>query len=159
MDQGYGAFFPYAVRSPDGAPRVPPGPGPEADTVALDEGRPTTGPVRPGLTPPERAVASVLVFTDTERRRTYSVQLLDRVTLGREESLNDIAVRDQRISARHCEVFREGGRLMVRDVGSTNGTVLVSRGVRYPVDRWKGLEIQTGDMLEIGLTRLELSGV
>jgi pSer/pThr/pTyr-binding forkhead associated (FHA) protein len=47
----------------------------------------------------------------------------DRTTMGRNES-NAIVVRDQMVSSYHCEITREAGGYVLRDLGSTNGCVV-----------------------------------
>jgi len=47
----------------------------------------------------------------------------DRTTLGRKES-NTIVLTDQMVSFYHCEVTKEAGGYVLRDLGSTNGCVL-----------------------------------
>jgi EAL domain-containing protein (putative c-di-GMP-specific phosphodiesterase class I) len=44
-------------------------------------------------------------------------------TLGRNESC-DYQVRSTRVSREHCEIYREGGSLRIRDLKSTNGTLV-----------------------------------
>jgi pSer/pThr/pTyr-binding forkhead associated (FHA) protein len=47
----------------------------------------------------------------------------DRTTIGRTKS-NTVPVKDQMVSSYHCEITREGGGYILRDLGSTNGTVV-----------------------------------
>lgn len=47
----------------------------------------------------------------------------DRITFGRKSS-NTVVIDDNGVSGYHCEVSREGGAYMLRDLGSTNGTLL-----------------------------------
>jgi len=55
----------------------------------------------------------------------------------------DLTVIHPMISRRHCELFKRDGRIMVRDLGSLNGTYLGS----LPV---KESELHAGDTLAIG---------
>lgn len=45
------------------------------------------------------------------------------MTIGR-ESTNRVVIKDDRCSRRHAEVFQENGNWIVRDLGSSNGTVV-----------------------------------
>jgi len=47
----------------------------------------------------------------------------DRTTLGRKDS-NTIPLKDHMVSSYHCEVTKEAGGYVLRDLGSTNGCVL-----------------------------------
>ena len=62
--------------------------------------------------------------------------------IGREAS-NQIAIGDPSVSRRHCSVRWEGGRFVVRDLGSRNGTVVNGSAVE---EQW----LQHGDELAIG---------
>ncbi|NMC21459.1 MAG: FHA domain-containing protein [Thermogutta sp.] len=55
----------------------------------------------------------------------------------------DLTVIHPMISRRHCELFKRDGRIMVRDLGSLNGTYLGS----LPI---KESELHAGDTLAIG---------
>jgi pSer/pThr/pTyr-binding forkhead associated (FHA) protein len=56
---------------------------------------------------------------------------------------SDIALDDITVSRRHCEVSRDGGRVIVRDVGSLNGTYVNQKRVDVA-------EVTQGDELQIG---------
>jgi pSer/pThr/pTyr-binding forkhead associated (FHA) protein len=77
-----------------------------------------------------------------------STFLLDRdaTTIGRHPS-SDIFLDDITVSRRHAEVLREGGRFLVKDVGSLNGTY-VNRA------RVDVAELVSGDEVQIGKFRL-----
>lgn len=51
-----------------------------------------------------------------------------KVTIGRKAG-NTIVVNDQKISGTHAEIVEEKGRFLLRDLGSTNGTLLDGRRV------------------------------
>ena len=63
-------------------------------------------------------------------------------TIGRRRDC-DMRIPLPSVSRRHCELYMENGRLMVRDLGSRNGTFL--NGGR--VDE---TAINAGDALQIG---------
>jgi pSer/pThr/pTyr-binding forkhead associated (FHA) protein len=79
---------------------------------------------------------------------TGSRFLLDRdvTTAGRHPS-SDIFLNDITVSRRHVEILREGGRFVVKDVGSLNGTY-VNR------ERVDVAELSSGDELQIGKFKL-----
>ena len=45
-------------------------------------------------------------------------------TLGRGDK-NNVRVEDESASRRHAEILRDNGRLVLRDLGSTNGTAVI----------------------------------
>lgn len=156
IDQGYGGSFggrqPFV---PQPAPAPDRGPGPDVDTVPLGPDVP-----RGGTMPLDRPAASRLVLTDERMRRAYSAELAERITVGREADASQIVIQDAYVSARQCEVFRDGdGRVRVRDLRSKNGTALWVDGVRCAVDAETGHELCVGDVLEIGTTKLTVTSV
>jgi pSer/pThr/pTyr-binding forkhead associated (FHA) protein len=70
----------------------------------------------------------------------------DTTTCGRHPS-SDIFLDDITVSRRHAEVQREGGRFLVKDTGSLNGTY-VNR------ERVDVAELVSGDELQIGKFKL-----
>ena len=59
---------------------------------------------------------------------------------------NDIVVRDDGVSARHARLDADGGRWMLADVGSRNGTTLNGIAVTGPVHLTHGDEVGIGDL-------------
>ncbi|MFO0984948.1 MAG: FHA domain-containing protein [Planctomycetota bacterium] len=100
--------------------------------------------------------ASELTFTDQVRYRLEFVAgervgdaiPLDRerVTFGRKPT-NAVALDEIGVSGVHCEVVMEGGRLILRDLGSTNGTFLEGQKIDEVV-------LSHGDRIRIGTTEL-----
>jgi pSer/pThr/pTyr-binding forkhead associated (FHA) protein len=66
--------------------------------------------------------------------------------LGRGEK-DDVQLTDPWISHSHCEIFRHGGTLLVRDLDSKNGVFI--RGVRV-----RESEVLPGDCLTLGRTEI-----
>ncbi len=67
----------------------------------------------------------------------------ESVTIGRAVE-NDIVVTSKRISREHARVRREGWRVMLQDLDSTNGTFLNDERVLAPA------ELRDGDLVKIG---------
>jgi hypothetical protein len=70
----------------------------------------------------------------------------DIVRAGRHPE-SDIFLDDITVSRRHVEIAREGGRYVVRDVGSLNGTYLNR-------ERVESATLSDGDELQIGTFKL-----
>lgn len=71
------------------------------------------------------------------------------VELGRSSasaSASTVVIADERVSRRHASVLLDGGRLIVRDLGSANGTWLFRNGEHLPVDE-AGREAEDGDVI------------
>lgn len=53
-----------------------------------------------------------------------------RIVIGTSDRSDLIIVDEPHVSVRHCEIWRDAsGRMMVQDLGSTNGTWLVMPGI------------------------------
>jgi pSer/pThr/pTyr-binding forkhead associated (FHA) protein len=93
-----------------------------------------------------------LIFTGEKfRGRVYEFALL-KTTVGRGDH-NTLAIHDASVSQTHCEVLVYGPEVIVRDLGSTNGTFV--NGMRL---RNQQRQIKPGETVRFGLVeaRLEL---
>ena len=89
----------------------------------------------------------VLEILDGDRAGTVVSLGEDPVRIGR-KSENDLVLADEKVSGCHAEVVWEEGRYVLRDLGSTNGTLLDGRPVEEVV-------LTAQDLFQIG--RIHLS--
>jgi pSer/pThr/pTyr-binding forkhead associated (FHA) protein len=89
----------------------------------------------------------IVVEPSDQKGRAYQVG--NEVTLGRAAGCQ-ITVDDSFVSQLHARVFERDGRLLVEDLGSTNGTYLNRQKVSGP------MVISPGDRLQVGNTVMEL---
>jgi hypothetical protein len=87
------------------------------------------------------AVVTIRVLEGLERGKIYS-QLVTPVTIGREDD-NDIQLNDDRTSRFHAKLQDDGGRVILTDLDSTNGTRVNGHPVQMKV-------LQIGDLVTIG---------
>ncbi len=66
--------------------------------------------------------------------------------IGREQGAGVLTLTSSSVSRTHCELFIQNGRMIVRDLGSSNGTWL--NGKRLESNR--DASVKPGDRLEIG---------
>ena len=83
-----------------------------------------------------------------ESASAYLLSEGESATIGRETGV-DIQLKDRNVSRLHAEVYMEDGSVIIKDAGSTNGTILDGR--RIVQSRW-GLE----QSVRIGPYRLSL---
>jgi transcriptional regulator with GAF, ATPase, and Fis domain len=71
-------------------------------------------------------------------------------TIGRAPS-NDVVLADMHVSGEHARVVVTGGRVVLHDLRSTNGTTLVRAGERRRLTgEGSTSELETGDVIELG---------
>lgn len=73
-------------------------------------------------------------------------------TLGRSSRMADLCLPDGLLSRIHCRFFLEGGRPMVQDLGSSNGTALNGRPLGADP-----AELGAGDVVTVGETALRVT--
>jgi pSer/pThr/pTyr-binding forkhead associated (FHA) protein len=70
------------------------------------------------------------------------------LTIGRGSDA-DVVVADPLVSRRHARLAQRAGRLVLTDLGSTNGTRVNDGVVKEAV-------VAAGDRIQLGATRLEI---
>jgi hypothetical protein len=78
----------------------------------------------------------------------------ERTTLGREAG-NDITLLDEEVSRRHAQIVHAGGRFLVEDLGSTNGTFVNGRRVERPTPLHDGDVIFLGEAASFSFHRAD----
>lgn len=87
---------------------------------------------------------TVPFFRDPTGREHFLTN--DITVMGRAVE-NDIVVTSRRVSREHARVVREGRRMILSDLGSTNGTFLNDERVLAPVELRDGDTISIGDVV------------
>jgi pSer/pThr/pTyr-binding forkhead associated (FHA) protein len=70
----------------------------------------------------------------------------DKTIIGRAVDC-DIVITSKRVSREHTQIRREGWRIYVEDLGSTNGTFFNNERIMAPMQLRDGDQIQVGDVL------------
>jgi len=73
--------------------------------------------------------------------------------LGRAGSA-DLAINGGKISRQHAKIYQEDRKLMVKDMGSTNGTKLNGK----PLRPHQPTQINSSSRLELGSVKIKLGG-
>lgn len=87
------------------------------------------------------------MLIDLGNGRNYRITT-ERAPIGRERVSGGVVLTDPNVSRRHAELLFDGVNWSVRDLNSTNGTLV--NDVDVPESR-----LHDGDVLTIGLTNLE----
>jgi transcriptional regulator with GAF, ATPase, and Fis domain len=86
----------------------------------------------------------------------------DVVRIGRAPR-NDLVLDDAHVSAEHARILIGPASVVIEDLRSTNGTALLRKGERKPLDETSGFKaaLESGDVVELGngteVTALEVS--
>lgn len=103
-------------------------------------------------TPPKRrnrGVPTELVAVEPAERRGATYPIGSELTVGRAGGCAISLPDDTYVSNLHARVFASGGRVLVEDLGSTNGTYLNRAKLTSTVP------LDKGDRLQVGSTVLE----
>jgi len=133
------------LRAP--VPTAVPAAAPVSNRAARKAARASGEPARPsrrGGTPKALRV----VEPAAQKGRTFP--LGDEITVGRAAGCS-ITLDDTYVSQIHTRVFTREGKILVEDLGSTNGTYLNRAKVQGP------MVMQRGDRLQVGSTVMELA--
>jgi pSer/pThr/pTyr-binding forkhead associated (FHA) protein len=83
----------------------------------------------------------LVMFRDNGQRRSFSLTR-DVTVIGRREDC-DFRIPLGEVSRKHCRLLRDGQRVRVEDLGSSNGTFVNGRRVQEA-------ELHAGDTLQVG---------
>ncbi len=83
------------------------------------------------------------VLIQQPNRKPLYISLRDTLELGRE--CDGIILGDPQVSRRHATLGLSGDRVLVEDLGSTNGTFLDGQRIAAPVSLEAGSQVRLGD--------------
>ncbi|MBP6734875.1 MAG: FHA domain-containing protein, partial [Chromatiaceae bacterium] len=142
-----------------GARSTPPVLVPEAwalpETPITFPPTPPSGPVEPTRrqqAPPTGPALTLAYMKGRRRGEVARLVLAPDGIIGRNGACALTLVGDDEVSARHARLFVQDRRLLLEDLGSTNGTWL--NGVRLLAPT----PLREGDVLRVGQTELRLGG-
>ena len=105
----------------------------------------TTRAPRPVPAPPAAPVTCLLI--DRQSGRTYTASA-PRTVIGRERTPGGVVLHDPNVSRSHAELSFNGAEWVIRDLNSTNGTLVND----VDVDE---CALRDGDVITLGLVTLE----
>jgi pSer/pThr/pTyr-binding forkhead associated (FHA) protein len=97
---------------------------------------------------PRGAGATLLVCIGPMTGQRHIIN--DRLVLGRSDAC-DVVLADDRVSGRHCEVVPGPSGHRVRDLGSSNGTLVNAQKISEA-------DLRDGDLLQVGFTVFKYLG-
>lgn len=91
-----------------------------------------------------------LVSSPGDAAKSRVVHIVDRAVIGRSSAADVSFPNDPAMSEEHCEMLRESGVVILRDLNSSNGTYINGVKVRT------AYKLEDGDLLGIGQTQLRI---
>lgn len=93
-----------------------------------------------------RPAATLVIRQGTQAGMSFAIAG-NQVIIGREEGL-EVVLQDPEASRRHARITWQGGRYLIEDLGSTNGTFVNGMQLTAP------LALNPGDSIGVGQTAL-----
>lgn len=136
------AAVPQQTAIPQVAPQVAvPGVAPVAAPQTVRVAQATAAPAAAPIT---------ALLIDRTSGRTYTVNA-PRTVIGRERNAGGIVLHDPNVSRAHAEITFDGRGWNIRDLNSTNGTLVNDTDIST-------CALNDGDLITLGLTNLEFRG-
>ena len=88
----------------------------------------------------------------SEKKEPRFFELNDEITFIGRSAVNDVRVNDNYISREHLMLRKLGDRVLVRDLGSKNGTFVNGNPLRPGAE----VEVKQGDSIVIGMSVIRL---
>ena len=82
----------------------------------------------------------------------WEIQLRPGINLLGRGFANDFKIEDPSVSGSHCQIVVEHGNVVIKDLGSTNGTYINGRRIAYGESR----QINDGDVVGFGDVEVRL---
>jgi pSer/pThr/pTyr-binding forkhead associated (FHA) protein len=92
-------------------------------------------------------MAKLVVLSAGFSGRTHELNV-DKTTVGRVED-NTFQIADPSVSSHHCEILLQGSDVLIRDLGSTNGSFINGEKVSESI-------LKPGQTLKLGQIELQL---
>jgi len=128
----------------------PPLPDKKTDTEVAQSSETATRPKSTSLPPVGRRI-QLTVLAGKERGRVDYLNLVGKSVIGRDRGCDASFPDDTEMSTKHCELIVTGEHVEIRDLGSTNGTLL--NGAQLVATQ----RLEDGDLVRAGRTEFRIN--
>ncbi len=129
----------------------PPLPDKKADTEVAQSSETAPRPKSTSLPPPVGRRIQLTVLAGKERGRVDYLNLVGKSVIGRDRGCDASFPDDTEMSTKHCELIVTGQHVEIRDLGSTNGTLL--NGAQLVATQ----RLEDGDLVRAGRTEFRIN--
>lgn len=92
-------------------------------------------------------MAKLVLLSAGMTGRTHELTV-EKTTIGRVED-NTFQIAESSVSSHHCEILLQGGNVLVRDLGSTNGSFIGGEKITEKI-------LKPGEVLRLGQVEMRL---
>lgn len=103
----------------------------------------------------EGKVVVKLVVTG-KQSASYVVNPEEDILIGSQEGMNKIVLADSGIARQHCDIFAYKGGVYIRNLNHSYETILKRKNRSTNVSE-KGIQVYTGDMIQIGVCKIQVT--
>ncbi|WP_167955910.1 FHA domain-containing protein [Anaerosporobacter faecicola] len=91
-----------------------------------------------------------LVTIQAKKKVNYIFSLEKIITFGRNPKTSDVCLKDPMVSGIHCTIFKNQQTVWIKDMGSSNGTIIKRKGNYCVLGNEEAIELKNKDLLQIG---------
>lgn len=93
-----------------------------------------------------------ILLTSTSTNKVFKTIIDEKIIIGRNAGLDISLTFDGTVSGKHCEIYKNGGELYIKDLKSSNGTLYNKTRIFD-----EGKKIQNGGVISIGQDSYKLT--
>ncbi|WP_455718436.1 FHA domain-containing protein [Anaerosporobacter sp.] len=98
----------------------------------------------------EDKVMLQLITKQAKKKVNYIFNPEKVITFGRNPKTSDVCLRDPIVSGTHCTIFKSQNEVWIKDMGSSNGTIVKRKGNRCVLGNEEAIELKNKDIFQIG---------
>lgn len=98
----------------------------------------------------EDKVMLQLLTKQAKKKVNYIFNPEKVITFGRNPKTSDVCLRDPLVSGTHCTIFKNEDKVWIKDMGSSNGTIVKRKRTRCVLENEEALELKDKDVFQIG---------
>lgn len=106
-----------------------------------------------GKHPTSEIQIELTVISEVSEKK-YMLPVRDKISIGK-STQNDLVLSESGVSRTHCSLIRRNSDIYIKDLNSTNGTVVVRKSQKTKL-QGQSVKIQTGDQIFLGSCSLEV---